>query len=457
MRTLRRFESLGLLDVLNRFDAAMAFDLADDFRDVWARLTATPASGEEQRPASNASAHDVIRQEGEARERGIFLSVAESQKSSLARPFRALLANDGLEGFIVSDEPLPDGTFTPEEKVDAYLERSDAVIVFATADLEAEQDRYTRPNIADEIARARSKAHLRNRVCVLREQGVILPSNIDPAYEQLDPAEPGEAYRRALRQLRSWGYDATVPPEASLQIPAVIEPSAEVNEAAPIARDEQSELLEHAQGLVPDRQHAASEVSLAVILAAGPRQTVLRPAQLEAADLARRLTQQLLFGDPALFDSSEGTDARMSGMTLVVRQSRAWLALDSEATIVVVRPIRRGNRDIGLPAVIEEDITSDISEVIRFDAQLLEQLDPEQGLSTFVPLAALVGASYGAWRTRAELAASPNSMAMNIGASERVVGHLTPPGVERASLSGRAEEIAEDLMVLLRRAATTRQ
>lgn len=151
-----------------------------------------------------ASAPAVAYRPGRA-DRGVFISVSERQKETLGRPFKALLAEDGVRGFIVSDEPRPEGAWTPEEKVDAYLDLSAAVVVFATGDLEAGDDRYTRPNIGDEIGRARSKPHLRNRVCVLKEHGVTLPSNINPAYESLDLMHPEQSFERALVQLREWG------------------------------------------------------------------------------------------------------------------------------------------------------------------------------------------------------------------------------------------------------------
>jgi pimeloyl-ACP methyl ester carboxylesterase len=145
---------------------------------------------------------------------GVFISCSERRNEALGRPFKALLAEHGVRGFLVTDEPRPEAAWTPEEKVDAYLARSDAVVVFATGDLEAGEDRYTRPNIGDEIGRARSVPHLRNRICVLKEHGVTLPSNIDPAYESLDPAHPDEGFRRALAQLREWGIYDDRPPEA---------------------------------------------------------------------------------------------------------------------------------------------------------------------------------------------------------------------------------------------------
>ena len=165
-------------------------------------LTGEAGSGTGSQPPTARSAGRGGRDDGT---RGVFISCSERQKETLGRPFKALLEENGIRGFLVSDDPRPEGTWTPEEKVDAYLGMSDAVVVFATADLEAGEDRYTRPNIGDEIGRARSQPHLRNRICVLKEHGVTLPSNINPAYESLDLAHPEEGFRRALAQLREWG------------------------------------------------------------------------------------------------------------------------------------------------------------------------------------------------------------------------------------------------------------
>jgi pimeloyl-ACP methyl ester carboxylesterase len=174
-------------------------------------LTGRSDGAEAPGPSQEPSASDGRREDST---RGVFISCSERQKEALGRPFKALLAENGLRGFIVSDEPRPEGSWTPEEKVDAYLALSDAVVVFATGDLEAGEDRYTRPNIGDEIGRARAEPHLRNRVCVLKEHGVTLPSNINPAYESLDLAHPEEGFQRALAQLREWGLLVDRLPEA---------------------------------------------------------------------------------------------------------------------------------------------------------------------------------------------------------------------------------------------------
>lgn len=433
MRTLRRFEKLGLIEILSQTDAAMTFGLADDFRQRWSSLT-SPA------PAMLA----------------VFISVAEVQKEKLARPFRDLLAASGVHGFIVSDEPLLENTWTPERKVEAYLDRSNAVVVFATGDLAAEGDTYTRPNIADEIARARSRPGLRDRVCVLREHGVKLQSNINPAYEGLDPEYPEPAFRRALQQLATWGLPVSVPAEPSAE-PAGSNRSSGRRHPAEDHADtsvDHRELFERAVGRIPNLLNTAGEPSLALTVAGGPRQPVLRPTELEDPKLASRLIQELLSGDTALFEPSEGTTSAMSGNSLIIKHTRSWLALDAEGTVVVLRPLRRGAQPRGLSAVIEEDVRSDIEGVLRFIDRLLGVIDARGGITHVAPVVALLGAGYGAWRTRAELAASPNSMTMNITArDEPAVARLSPPGRLRAALRDEPAELAADLTVLLRREA----
>lgn len=385
----------------------------------------------------------------------IFISCSELQKDALARPFQALLASNGLRGVIVSDEPRPGTAWTPEEKVDTYLERSQAVVVFATADIAASDDAYTRPNIADEIARARSKPHLRDRVCVLKQRGVTLPSNINPAYEQLDPERPAEGFRRALVQLREWGFEIPNMPAIDRVVPSgsVTQPSGRAS-AAELPVAEQDALLVRAETLVPDDRNTAGEMSLAVVFAAAAPRPVLRPSELESPRFHRQLTQLLLFGDPALFEPNEGTNTEMSGDTLVVRQARAWVALDAHTNLVIVRPLhRRADRGLGMSAVIEEQVRSDIEDALQFTAHLLTAVDARGIVSHVAPVVALIGGRYGAWRTAAEQAASPNSMAMNINGSRRPSAHLQPPALPIGTLTDTATEAAEDLTVMLRRAA----
>jgi hypothetical protein len=206
MRTLRRFEKLGLLDVISRGESALEFDLVDDIHTRISGLETGPPSAPRPPDSRSGSAPSQPPDSpAGAIARNVFISISERYKQQLGAPLRKALADLGIHGIIVSDEPLAGAAFTPEEKVDHYLDESSAVIVIATADLqEAGGGQYVRSNIADEIARARGRGHLKARICVLKEAGVTLPSNVNPAYEHLDVDDPRPAFERALAQLSAW-------------------------------------------------------------------------------------------------------------------------------------------------------------------------------------------------------------------------------------------------------------
>ncbi len=385
----------------------------------------------------------------------VFLSVTEGQKPALARPFRDLL-RPSVDGYIVADLPLVGDAYSPEEKVDAYLERSQAVVVFATVDREAGQ--FTRPNIADEIARARSKPHLRNRICVLKQSGVSLPSNTNPAYNHLDPDDPEPAFAVALEQLKAWGFDVEVPEVADEPVAAPSRPASPRVEVDSILPAESAkEGMERALALVAQVGNTVGEAALALVATAAPRAALLRPSELEDPALATWLEREALYGDRPVLERGEGTATGISGNSLVARQSRAWVALDDEGTVVVMRPLIRGvDRSVILRGIIEEDVLADLEADLAFVDRVLERIDPGRRASHVVPVAALLGASYTAWRTRAEQAASPNSMSLNMSGGDRIVTHLTSPAQPRQSLTQQGPALARDLMVLLRRAAMKR-
>jgi hypothetical protein len=386
---------------------------------------------------------------------GVFLSVAEGQKVSLARPFRDLL-RPAVEGYIVSDLPHPGGTYTPEEKVNAYLERSQAVVVFATADLDTGNDQYTRPNIADEIARARSKPHLQNTICVLKQAGVTLASNTNPVYTRLDPNDPAPAFAAALVQLKAWGFDVSVPEADDEPAAAAGRGQGTSKGAAPSAPspDSVAASLERALSLVPRSQHGGAEAALVMIVVPAAREALLRPSELEDPTLAGWLEREALYGEPPVLERGEGTKTGVSGGHLVARQSRAYAAVDEEGAVVVIRPLTRSiDRSIVLRGIIEEEVLADLDADLAFVDRVLAHVDPRGHTAYVVPVVALVGAGYTAWRTRAEQAASPNSMTMNMNSAEQIVTHLSSPAQPRSALGDGRSNLAMDLMVLLRRAA----
>jgi hypothetical protein len=137
----------------------------------------------------------------------VFLSCSEKFKTSVAVPIKNALAEVGVRGIIVSDEPSPDSIdWDPDSKVEWFLNASDAVVSLCTADNRLEDGTIEcRPNIIDEIQRARQKPHLARKIQVLKSQEVHLPSNINPTYDQLDSNSPQVAISVILRQLNEWG------------------------------------------------------------------------------------------------------------------------------------------------------------------------------------------------------------------------------------------------------------
>lgn len=185
-----------------------------------------------------------------------------------------------------------------------------------------------------------------------------------------------------------------------------------------------------------------------------PRVALLRPSELEDSALAGWLEREALYSEPPVLERGEGTKTGVSGARLIARQSRASVAIDEEGAVVVVRPLTRGvDRSTMLRGIIEEEVLADLDADLAFVDRVLAHIDPDGRTSHVIPVVALVGAGYTAWRTRAEQAASPNAMTMNINGGDQIVTHLSPPAQPRSALSDQRSNLAKDLMVLLRRAA----
>ena len=136
-----------------------------------------------------------------------------------------------MEPIIVSDAPKLVGTWTPDDKIDAYLDKAEGLLALCTPDDELSDGSWqARPNIIDEMARARNRSPLRDRICVLREPSVKLPSNINPVYDALDLTRLDAAAEQFLVQLKAWGFDVPDtlmgtyewPPGASAHEPEVV-------------------------------------------------------------------------------------------------------------------------------------------------------------------------------------------------------------------------------------------
>lgn len=199
--------------------------------------------------------------------------------------------------------------------------------------------------------------------------------------------------------------------------------------------------------------HASSPV-IHIGIVGGPIQRILRPAELESPKLADAIHQQALFVEPKLFSKSHGVDTSINDSALVIEQERgARIQLGEDGTLLLRLPIgktedRHGN-GFGSFAVIEEDVLRELATALAFSVWILDKIDPTQRV-THVAIAASIEASdYMGWRTQAEQEASPNSGSMRMGNSQQLP--ISSTDRSRAALRFEAAELAEDLMVRLRR------
>jgi hypothetical protein len=260
------------------------------------------------------------------------------------------------------------------------------------------------------------------------------------------------AQREFLREVRAWtaGHitaSFTDVDELRDAVTAALRDLELSRAAGPV--DEQ-EILARARALVPTNERPLG-VRLALVVAGGPRQAVLRPKALEASELEETLTREATFGALRVFDRSLGTRPRICGDALVIEQDNASLFLDQLGSMRLVVPAEapRPRREPSLAGVaIEEDIDTLLRRMLQFSAWTLDHVDPVRRLSDVVPVVALQGAF--TWRTRAEHQHSPNSYPIRM-SQEAAIVHLSPARRHRAALGQASAELAEDLTALLAR------
>lgn len=204
--------------------------------------------------------------------------------------------------------------------------------------------------------------------------------------------------------------------------------------------------------LAEDQNGFSSKPKLAISLASGPYQKVLRPSRLESQELTADLLKIALFGEEPIFTTEAGTQTAVEDDVLILEQAGRTICLAEDGTLDLTAEL--GTRSGSLPAIIEEDVSAEIGRFVLFADAALSRIDDSYRLSHSVVAAALLDVGHQAWRTREEQALNPNSISMpTIGFGRRAVEpvHLDPPEKPRSALSPSRREIAEDLMVMLRR------
>lgn len=214
---------------------------------------------------------------------------------------------------------------------------------------------------------------------------------------------------------------------------------------------DEKEMLDRAVALLPAR--GASGAVIALVVVGGPHQQVLRPAELGEPELGRELQREAMFGDDPVLRANEATTCSIRGDAIRLQQPTGGVVVDQAGSIMIVQPaVRENGSQLGmLRPIIEEDLVASIAQALRFAGRTLDRIDPLARVSDVVLVAGLLGGGYLPIRSRAEHAASPNSMPMASGGDSSVV-NLTPARRHRHALVYDAERIAEDLAVLLARA-----
>ena len=217
--------------------------------------------------------------------------------------------------------------------------------------------------------------------------------------------------------------------------------------------DEQ-ELLALAEAGVDDPSASkffGGEPEVVLSLAAGPRREVLRPSQLEDEAFARELLQETLSRTHSLFAVDGGVSTKLRGDWLIVSQERASVELNSAGDIVVRQAAVAADRGfLEVSALIEEEVCRSLARALHFSASVLDRIDSVNRLSQVAAVAALTEVRSLAWRTREEHARRPNWVSTDL-SKDRASVHLNPGVRTRADFSQSADELAHDLMFLLRR------
>ena len=194
---------------------------------------------------------------------------------------------------------------------------------------------------------------------------------------------------------------------------------------------------------------------LVVGIACGPRQSILRPAEIEAPALAEGLHREGLFGEARIFDGTKGIRKSFAGDALVVEEEdQALLRLDELGSVLIKRRLPKPASGMHFPIIVEEDLAGALATALAFATTTLETIDKTRRL-THVAIAVMVeGSDHLGWKTRKEVDEAGNSMTVGMGYGEtrKPVTEVKP----HAALRLDSTRIVEDVVVKLRRSWQSR-
>jgi len=257
-----------------------------------------------------------------------------------------------------------------------------------------------------------------------------------------------------VREVQSWGgglYTASFTKPDELR-DAVIEALHREEIARGTGPVDEAEMLKRAQRLVPDGRGAIREPSLCVVIAGGPKQQILRPAELEKQVLHKKLMKEALFGDTAVLNPSQGSETAVVGDQLSITQDDNSITLDQMGAIRIVQALRNDESPGSFGMVlIEEDIQVSVKTALVFGGWVWDSIDDKHRLTHAVPVVSLLNAGYKGWKTRDEQRRDPNRATLSMHSVETITVKLSPVSRPRPALNIQALELAEDFTTLLRR------
>lgn len=175
-----------------------------------------------------------------------------------------------------------------------------------------------------------------------------------------------EAFLREVRDWASGHYTENFGRPEGLR-DAVVGALHDLEFAKRTADGGDQELVARARALVLDDRRVGSP-TLCLAVTGGPKQQIIRPADLEREELADRILQHALFGSVAVFSKNAGCDRSVFGDRLVLAQPHASILIDEMGSVRIVRPAYPPNREnqMALPVLIEEDIQAELERAVRF-------------------------------------------------------------------------------------------
>lgn len=188
--------------------------------------------------------------------------------------------------------------------------------------------------------------------------------------------------------------------------------------------------------------------ALVISIAGAPRQAILRPRQMEEPALAEYLLKEALFGEHRIFSSTHGTQSKIVQEHLLITQpdTKASVQVGEDGSVVIAQRLGDGRNSM---IVLEEDVTEALVKGLGYADLILDEIDATQRLSRLSVAVLVTGGENATWRTRQEHRGHEGSY--SIFTAQLSPAHLSPPARPRAALRFEQQEIAEDLMIRLRR------